>query len=197
MTGTNGRGYWKLSNRSADFERRRVFHLAYERRFYTQAVDAVLLHAARPAPTPRQPRFQAIFCIDEREESIRRHLEELAAGAATYGTAGFFSVAMYYRGAADAHFAPLCPATIRPAHWVVEEIVEEDVEVHRLPFKTRRALGMASFRFSIGSRPPTLGVCWQQRSACWPQFPLSPTRCFPASRPVSDEGSGGLSRLLR
>ena len=72
--------------------------------------------------TPGQPRFQAVFCIDEREESIRRHLEELAPDAATFGTAGFFSVAMYYRGVADAHFVPLCPAVIRPRHWVAEQV---------------------------------------------------------------------------
>ena len=75
--------------------------------FYTQTADAVALHVRHPAPTPKQPRFQAIFCIDEREESIRRHVEELAPDSTTFGTAGFFSVAMYYRGVADAHFVPL------------------------------------------------------------------------------------------
>ncbi len=59
-------------------ERRRVFHLAYERRFYTQTLDALALHAGKPAGSAREPRFQAVFCIDEREESFRRHLEELA-----------------------------------------------------------------------------------------------------------------------
>src|SRR5262249_29404091 len=65
----------------AGAERRRVFHLAYERRFYTQALDAIALHARRPDPTPGRPKFQAIFCLDEREESFRRHLEELAPDA--------------------------------------------------------------------------------------------------------------------
>jgi hypothetical protein len=36
------------------FERRRVFHLAYERRFYTQTADAVALHVKVRHP-PRQP----------------------------------------------------------------------------------------------------------------------------------------------
>lgn len=160
-------------------ERRRVFHLAYERRFYTQAADAVLLHAAHPAPTPLQPRFQAIFCVDEREESIRRHLEELAPDAATYGTAGFFSVAMYYRGAAEAHFVPLCPAMIRPEHWVVEEIVEGDRALRRRQIKARRALGMASYRFNIGSRSLTLGAVLAAAIGVLASIPLVARTLFP------------------
>ena len=103
------------------------------------------------------PRFQVICCLDEREESFRRHLEELAPDAETFGTAGFFTVAMYYRGAADAHFVPLCPAVIRPQHWVVEQVVDSGEEDHRRRARTRRMLGTASHRFHIGSRSLTPG----------------------------------------
>src|SRR5579883_783568 len=139
-------------------ERRRIFHLAYERRFYTQTLDAIALHATNPAPTPRQPRFQAIFCIDEREESFRRHLEEVAPEAETFGTAGFFAIAMYYRGAEDAHFVPLCPAVIRPRHWVVERVVDSLEEDHRWRARARRTLGIASHRIHTGSRLLTHGA---------------------------------------
>ncbi len=139
-------------------ERRRVFHLAYERRFYTQTLDAIALHARKPAESPRTPRFQAIFCLDEREESFRRHLEELAPEAQTLGTAGFFSVAMYFRGAADAHFVPLCPAVIRPQHWVIERVVDSREEDTQRRVRTRRILGMASHRIHTGSRSMTQGA---------------------------------------
>jgi uncharacterized protein YbcC (UPF0753/DUF2309 family) len=139
-------------------ERRRIFHLAYERRFYTQTLDAIALHARRPAELPRVPRFQVICCLDEREESFRRHLEELAPDAETFGTAGFFSVAMYYRGADDAHFVPLCPAVIRPRHWVVERVVDSGDEDRQLRVRTRRILGMASHRIHTGSRSLTQGA---------------------------------------
>jgi uncharacterized protein YbcC (UPF0753/DUF2309 family) len=160
-------------------ERRRVFHIAYERRFYTQAADAVVLHARNHAPTLRQPRFQAIFCIDEREESIRRHLEELAPDAATFGTAGFFAVAIYYRGAADAHFVPLCPAVMRPAHWVAEEVIESHEEVHLSRARTRRVLGMASHQFNIGSRSLTLGVILAAVGGLLASIPLVARTLFP------------------
>ena len=160
-------------------ERRRVFHLAYERRFYTQTADAVALHVRHPAPTPSQPRFQAIFCLDEREESIRRHIEELAPDAATFGTAGFFSVAMYYRGVADAHFVPLCPGVIRPGHWVVERVIDSDEQAHQFRQKTRRALGMASFRFNVGSRSLTLGALLTAVVGVLASIPLVARTLFP------------------
>ncbi len=160
-------------------ERRRVFHLAYERRFYTQTADAIALHVQNPAPTPSQPRFQAIFCIDEREESIRRHIEELAPDATTFGTAGFFSVAMYYRGVADAHFIPLCPGAIRPSHWVVEQVVDRDDQADKRRRKTRHALGMASYRFNVGSRSLTAGALLTGAVGVLASIPLVARTLFP------------------
>src|SRR5262249_5770167 len=94
-------------------ERRRVLHLAFERRCDPQTVAAIGVHARKRVKPRPGPRFQVITCIDERGESFRRLLEELAPDAETYGTAGFFAVAMYYRGASDAHFVALCPAVLR------------------------------------------------------------------------------------
>jgi uncharacterized protein YbcC (UPF0753/DUF2309 family) len=140
-----------------ELERRRVLHGAFERRFRIQTLDALTLHAgASPArPLADRPTVQAVFCLDEREESIRRHLEEIAPEAETFGVAGFFNAAMYYRGAADAHFVPLCPVVVRPQHWVVEDVAYRFREEHALRTRARRALGTLSHRLHIGSR--TLG----------------------------------------
>ncbi|MDY3563764.1 DUF2309 domain-containing protein [Gemmata sp. JC673] len=140
-------------------ERRRVFHKAYERRFRVQALDAL---AARAAGGPRRaagrPRFQVVCCIDAREESFRRHLEELCPDAETLGAPGFFGVPIYYRGAADAHPAAQCPIVIRPQHWVVEEPVYPLAAAHRSRVRARRLWGALAHRFHRASRRPLAGA---------------------------------------
>jgi uncharacterized protein YbcC (UPF0753/DUF2309 family) len=138
-------------------ERRRIFHAAYERHFLSRSLDALSFHKPR-RPRAKMPPFQAVFCLDEREESFRRHLEELAPDVETFGAAGFYGVVMYYRGAADAHFLPLCPVVIRPQHWVTEEVDEDEEESHQRRGRHRRALGKASHQVHIGSRAFALGA---------------------------------------
>jgi hypothetical protein len=104
-------------DRFGELERRRLLHAAYERRFRQNVYDAIGSHAPRRV---ERPPFQAVFCLDERSESLRRHLEEVEPSCETFGAAGFFGVAMYYKGAEDAHPRPLCPVVVKPEHEVVE-----------------------------------------------------------------------------
>jgi uncharacterized protein YbcC (UPF0753/DUF2309 family) len=178
-----GRPEWATILREIEaftgLERRRVFHTAYERRFAAQALDAVALHAAKGGGRPAAPRFQAVFCIDEREESIRRHLEEVDPDCETLSTAGFFSVAMYYRGVDDAHFIPLCPAVIRPQHWVVERPAEAGEGNHHRRARARRALGMVSHRVHVGSRSLTAGAVLAAAVGVLATIPLVFRTLFP------------------
>ncbi len=153
-------------------ERRRILHLAYERRLYSQTLDALTLHNRRLHPEPSAPRFQAMFCIDEREESLRRHLEEVAPDAVTFSIAGFYFVPMYYRGAADAHFVPLCPAAMRPRHWVVEEVVESAEDAHERLARRRRVLGLVSHGFHVASRSFVLGALLSAAGGVLASIPL-------------------------
>ncbi len=137
-------------------ERRRVFHLAYERRFRKQTLDALALHdRKRPISIPR---FQAITCLDEREESFRRHMEEVAPDCQTFGAAGFFAVPMYYRGSTDAHFVPLCPIVMVPKHWVEEQAEEREEAAQRRLRRTQRVLGTAAHQAHVGTRTFALGA---------------------------------------
>jgi uncharacterized protein YbcC (UPF0753/DUF2309 family) len=131
-------------------ERRRVYHLAYERRFRNRALDALAAHPGDLGPGG--PGFQVICCIDDREESFRRHLEEVEPGCETFGIAGFFGVAMYYRGIAEAHYRPLCPIVIRPRHYVQEEPIHSFEDASRLQAVARRRFGRFSHRLHLQTR---------------------------------------------
>lgn len=133
--------------------RRRLFHLAYERRLRITVLDALATQDDVAAPPGEgRPLLQAIFCMDERCESFRRHLEELNPAFETYGTAGFFAVPMYYRGIDDWHATPLCPIAMRPAHTVIEVPRDGANGQHRLRQTARRWLGRLLGSASTGSR---------------------------------------------
>jgi hypothetical protein len=117
--------------------RHRVWQEAYEATYRRRVLDA-LAEARRTAvpPAAGRPKAAFVFCIDEREESIRRALEELDPLFHTYGAAGFFGVAIDYQGLDDAAPAAYCPAVVVPAH----EVREEPVLSHRPLDRTRQRL---------------------------------------------------------
>ncbi len=178
----------------SDVERRRIFHQAYERRFLTRALDAIALHPRFHPTWTDRPRFQVTFCLDEREESIRRHLEEVAPDCETFAIAGFYGVAMYYRGAADAHYVPLCPIVIRPKHWVREEAVGGDPEERRKRSRVRRALGSAAHRFHAGTRSFALGALLTGAFGVLATAPLVARVLFPRLAAAIRSWFGGFVR---
>jgi len=163
-----------------EVDRRRVFHLAYEHRFRVQALDALSSRSHNASTSAgARPLFQAVFCIDEREESIRRHVEEIAPTSQTFGAAGFFGVVMYYRGVAAAHFVPLCPVVVRPAHWVSETIEGGLLAEEQRRRGTRRRLGMALASFHGGSRRIVSGALLSATIGLLATVPLVASVVFP------------------
>jgi hypothetical protein len=134
-------------------------------------------HAPRHLPGP--PAFQAVFCLDEREESFRRHLEEVEPACETFGTAGFFNVAMYHQGAADAHPRPLCPVAIRPEHYVAEIEPEGDRFAGRSRRLQRRAAGFLGYNVHLGSRLPVRGAVLMTAAGWLALVPLVLRVVFP------------------
>ncbi len=143
-----------------DWERRRLLHLAYELRHERQILIPMARHRAMPAVAEKTDRLEAqvVFCIDEREESIRRALEEVEPLIETYGAAGFFGCAVDYTGLDDLHGVSLCPVVVKPAHQVAEVSVEEDHDRWHLRKRARRLWARIAHASSIGSRTLVRGT---------------------------------------
>jgi uncharacterized protein len=99
--------------------RSELLMLAFEHRYRTGVLDALMASATAPriAPTPS---IQMVFCIDDREESYRRHIEEVDPSVETFSYPGFFGVAMNFQGETDIRPRALCPVVMKPTHAVHE-----------------------------------------------------------------------------
>lgn len=109
--------------------RRALWQLAYERHYRVHMLDAVLAHGASTPHTLRQPthpEVQIVMCIDDREESLRRHIEELEPTYETLGAGGFFGVAMHFRAHHSPSCVPLCPPSVTPTHYVHERLIHAE-----------------------------------------------------------------------
>lgn len=137
-----------------EIERRRLLHLAYERRHERSILIPLARHRAMPQIVPGSNRLvaQVVFCIDEREESIRRALEEVDPGIETVGAAGFFGVAINYAGMDDAKGVSLCPVVVKPAHAVREVAVEAHAHLHEQRQGLRRVWARVARNSFISSR---------------------------------------------
>lgn len=89
-----------------------------------------------PMPEGPVPEVQAFFCIDDRECSIRRHLERIHPALETFGFAGFFGVDCMFQGADDAFAFKHCPQPVQPHH-LIREIPRKTNDRRRLhlPFE--------------------------------------------------------------
>ncbi len=99
-----------------------VWLAAFERHYREQILGALVANRGRGRwrTRDRRPKAQIVLCIDEREESMHRALDELDPEYETFGAGGFFGVAMDYSGLDDHDVTPLCPAGQSPASRVKE-----------------------------------------------------------------------------
>jgi uncharacterized protein len=160
-------------------ERRRILQQAFEGHYRHQALSAISEHTKHSTARVPKPKYQAVFCIDTREESFRRHFEEIEPQVETFGAAGFFGVPMYYKGATDAYYSTLCPIVVMPKHWVVEEVVYSLSDAHKRRAKTRRALGSATQQVHLRSRNIASGALLTASLGVLASIPLVARVLFP------------------
>lgn len=94
------------------FEVYALWQEIYEWSYYDQVLFG--LQAGKNKETKSKKQMQAILCIDDRECSFRRYIEELIPDSETYGTAGFFNVEFYFQPEHGKFYTKVCPAPLTP-----------------------------------------------------------------------------------
>ncbi|MSP07808.1 MAG: DUF2309 domain-containing protein [Chitinophagaceae bacterium] len=97
-----------------------LFQEAFEWSYYDQVLFSFKSKYATTKDNDPTPNFQAVFCIDERECSLRRHLEKVAAPCSTFGAPGFFGVEFYFQPQNGKFYEKLCPAPVTPKYLIKE-----------------------------------------------------------------------------
>lgn len=99
-----------------------IWQDAFEWTFYDQVLAGLLEEDTRKDKI-EQKSFDALFCIDDRECSIRRYLEKFDNSCKTYGTAGFFGVEFFYKPVHANTSTKQCPAPVTPKYLIKEEVL--------------------------------------------------------------------------
>ncbi|MCP3868597.1 MAG: DUF2309 domain-containing protein [Gammaproteobacteria bacterium] len=118
---------------------------AYETHYRDQVFNGLIENHGRAPHRVSGPSAQLVFCMDDREEGMRRHLEELAPDIETFGAAAHFNVPNLWKGVDDSTVTPLTPVVITPCHVIGEHPVPGQE-----PLKVRRDK-RRQFRFRIGN----------------------------------------------
>ncbi|MEO6671298.1 MAG: DUF2309 domain-containing protein [Ferruginibacter sp.] len=92
--------------------------------------------------------FQAMFCIDERECSLRRHLEKTDPHCETLGSPGFFGVEFYFQPQTAKFYDKLCPAPVTPKY-LIKEFNVTDKRKHELLYTNKTHSLFTGFISSI------------------------------------------------
>jgi hypothetical protein len=92
---------------------------AFEWSYYDEVLAGIKLEKKDTKPKTAKS-FQAMFCIDDRECSLRRYLEKLDADCETFGTPGFFGVEFFFQPEHGKFYTKLCPAPVTPKYLVKE-----------------------------------------------------------------------------
>ncbi|MEZ4280313.1 MAG: DUF2309 domain-containing protein [Myxococcota bacterium] len=102
-----------------------AFQDAFEEDYIRSFIGGIAMaRETERAPRPAPIGVQIAVCIDDRCESIRRHLEECVEGSETYGSAGFFGIPLKHRAPLDSDERASCPAPVTPTRIVCERLPE-------------------------------------------------------------------------
>lgn len=106
----------------------KIWQDAFEWSYYDVVLSGIQLNNQQNKTEAVTKSFQAIFCIDERECSIRRNVETADSDCETLGCPGFFGVEFYFQPQGAKFYDKLCPAPVTPKYLIKETNVERSHE---------------------------------------------------------------------
>lgn len=110
-----------------------IWQEAFEWSFYDQVL-AGMKQGTPSTNAPASKTFQAMFCMDDRECSIRRYVEQHDPLCQTFGTPGFFGVEFYYKPKHANSITKQCPAPVTPTYLIKELTNEKENRERDLHF---------------------------------------------------------------
>jgi uncharacterized protein YbcC (UPF0753/DUF2309 family) len=121
----NDRTFPKDVTQFTDENRLEIWQRAYEDTFYNQFLSTYRQCAIDAKPKYKLPDYQVFCCIDDREESFRRHMEQIDPGIETLSAAGHFALDMKFKAAPEKHYRKMCPhPLVTPSVQIYEEAVK-------------------------------------------------------------------------
>ncbi len=108
-------------------DRARLWHEAYEHHFHREAIEALRGRQSPEINEAYHPYAQILFCIDDREESLRRHTEEVDGQIETFGVVGFFGIDMNFVSVKNKRPISQCPPVITPSR-IIHEVPVSDAQ---------------------------------------------------------------------
>jgi uncharacterized protein len=97
-----------------------IWQEAYEWTYYEEALAAIHINNKNQSIDTTSKSFQSMFCIDDRETSLRDNLERVDKKCETFATPGFFNVEFFFRPEHGKALTKLCPAPVTPKYLIKE-----------------------------------------------------------------------------
>jgi uncharacterized protein YbcC (UPF0753/DUF2309 family) len=124
---------------------------AFEWSYYDDVLTGIQCERERFNELLVTKSFQAMFCIDERECSLRRHIESIDPNCETFGTPGFFGVEFFFHPENGKFYDKLCPAPVTPKFLIKEYGVNEKREHELLYSKSSHSFFLGTlFTLTLG-----------------------------------------------
>ncbi|MGE0931473.1 YbcC family protein [Peijinzhouia sedimentorum] len=134
-----------------------IWQNAFEWSYFDDVIASIKL--SKHPENEEKKSFQALFCIDDREYSLRRYIESIDKKSETFGTPGFFGVEFYFQPENGKFYTKACPAPVTPKFLIREQDRSKD---HHL----------VDAHYNRNSHRPLAGWLISQTLGFWSAFKL-------------------------